>query len=143
VGTNLSQVINEMRGEVCLPCIDCPGSAETNVSVLGALPAGDYALNAYSQRGAGWPGDPTLSAVFLFTVPDDRTPTLLVSRQDSTARIDVTGVPGARYAIEASANLTNWTSVCTNIGAPFTRWQSNIVSSPLQFYRVRIEGGKL
>lgn len=34
--------------------------------------------------------------------------------------LNVTGVPSVQYVVQASTDFTNWTTIRTNIGAPFS-----------------------
>ena len=131
-GTNLFQIMSEDAPEIC-GCDLCV-HAETHVSVLGALPEGSYLLQLSSIEPPGpfrWLG---------FSVPAADGPTLAVSKETNQCRIHVAGVPLAKYVVQSSPDLTNWTSVTTNTGAPFT-WNEPVLSTVSQrFYRVRILG---
>jgi len=48
--------------------------------------------------------------------------------------INITGVPGMRYEVQTSTNLSSWTSVQTN-NAPFTFSDTNLVNHQSLFYR--------
>ena len=146
-GTNLTQVIYVVDahqcGGVCAACVDCPG-LNTHVSVLGALPAGNYVLHIWSWLLWTDPANPTLGplADLSFTVPDStsRTLTGTFNINGPSFRLAVEGVPGVRYVIQASATLTNWTSVATNYGGPFV-WSEPVSKQPTnRFYRVMVVG---
>ena len=48
--------------------------------------------------------------------------------------INITGVPGWRYAMQTSTNLTTWTGLLTN-NAPFTFNDTNLLRNRSLFYR--------
>ncbi len=48
--------------------------------------------------------------------------------------VNIGGVPGWRYAVQTSTNLSSWTSVLTN-NAPFTFNDTNLMKNRSQFYR--------
>ena len=137
-GTNLQQMLDQQPvGDICICDIvlPCPPSPETHVSVLGALPPGQYGLSCYATSAPFpvlWP-----LIQLPFTVPDP-TPTLQCSIGGSQFSMTVAGISNVDYVIEASGNLSNWTAVATNHGGPFT---VNIpVAGQQQYYRVRIVG---
>jgi len=49
-------------------------------------------------------------------------------------QVAVEGEGGARYAVQYSTNLTDWTAVETN-RSPYTFTDTNAVSMPQRFYR--------
>jgi hypothetical protein len=48
---------------------------------------------------------------------------------------NVTGVPDFTYAVQASTNLVDWTTLETN-SSPFESIDTNALNYPLRFYRV-------
>jgi hypothetical protein len=140
-GTNLSVTAT---GLVCALCFECYHT-ETNVTVLGALPPGDYRLYVYTDYGGvdSWPGPGAyLFLIASFSVPKDagRTLTASVGTNASERIISVAGVPNATYVLESSSTLTNWATIRTNIGGPFTHRIATEMD-PQKFLRVRILSG--
>ena len=139
-GTNLVQTFYEGRWTgICVACIDCYYNA-TNVAVLGVLPAGDYLYTILSYPPFG--GQPLPFARFQFSVPSLQTPTLSgwVDAKAGGLHLAVAGIPNVKYVIQASNDLTNWTSLVTNVGAPFF-WSDPLVPQVTnRFYRTRIIG---
>ncbi|MBI2926575.1 MAG: hypothetical protein HYY24_12845 [Verrucomicrobia bacterium] len=132
-------MIDEMRSMgICPPCIDCSITV-TNVSVLGALPPGEYALNAYSHDPVFGP-DLWWFGTLTFVVPQTTAPTVTFSRPPIGSSLDlsVAGVGGVRYVVECSNDLTHWTAVATNTGAPFTFTDNVPEGNPNRYYRVLI-----
>ena len=53
-------------------------------------------------------------------------------------RFTVLGVPDVRYVVEASADLTNWSGLATNLGGSFDLEDANATNWAQRFYRVLI-----
>jgi len=136
LGTNLYLTINEELWTGVCVCYPCRHS-ETHVSVLGALPGGTYFLTLSCTEPFAPPRPFRWLGV---TVPSSDTQTLLAFVDTNRIHLIVAGIPNVRYVIEASSTFTNWVSVKTNVGGPFT-WSEQIATETHQrFYRIRIAG---
>jgi hypothetical protein len=84
-----------------------------SVSVLGALPAGEYAV-ALTLWSVPFSAQ-------TWTVPETRDATLVDVGWDAFGdyRFTVLGVPMVDYRVQVSEDLTSWTDVYTNHGGPF------------------------
>ena len=134
-GTNLTQTITQENWTgICVDCV-CY-SIETHVTVLGALPPGDYALNVSSWYSTNQTNG--FYARLTVTVPSTLTPMLsaFVDTNRATFNLSVAGVPYVQYVVEASANLTNWTAIATNKGGPFVFSEALSSRATNHFYRV-------
>ena len=136
-GTNLSLPIQqEVWTGICVcDAVECgPAPNQRIASVLGALEPGDYSLTIWSTNQVSFPR--TTSSVRSFTVPTNGTPTLAISRgTGESVQVHVEGIPNIQYVLQGSMDLTNWTSLRTNIGAPITFLHSNAVQ---RFYRTAV-----
>jgi hypothetical protein len=135
-GSALSQIIEqEIWGGICVDLF-CNAWREEWVSVLGALPAGDYSLTL----SAG-PVPPSIWATVPFTVPINNSPTLkvwtAVNTNTAQLAIQVAGVSNVLYVLESSTDLASWTPQQTNLGAPVTFFAST-TNAPNRFYRASI-----
>ena len=88
--------------------------------------AGSYRVFVTNPNGTQLSDTATLS-VYTSTVPQ-----LAFSYSNSTATINLTGVPGYNYAIQASTNLVNWLPLQTST-SPFTFTDTNRFDK--RFYR--------
>jgi len=61
---------------------------------------------------------------------------LLLTFTNNQFEFTVTGTTGYNYAVEASANLSNWISIGTN-SSPFAFTDTNSANYPVRFYRAR------
>ena len=92
-GTNLTQAIQQEKWQGICACdsVECgPAPNKQWVSVLGALPPGDYLLMVWSTNLY-----PRLEpSVFPFNVPNNASPTLTISASANASwlRIDLAGV---------------------------------------------------
>jgi hypothetical protein len=78
-----------------------------------------------------------------FGLPPDRSRTLrLTSEGSGFAFLSVAGVPVASYVVETPSNLTWWTAVHTNVGAPFTHSLPFAADGPVRFYRATVWPGR-
>ena len=135
-GSALNQIIQRETWTDACVAIVCDPWPEELVSVLGALHPGNYSLTL----SAG-PGVPSPWAVFPFTVPTNSSSTLSVSTATNynspLLLIHVAGVSNVVYQLESSADLTNWTALQTNLGAPVT-FSALMTNGPKRFYRVSV-----
>ena len=151
-GTALSQTIQRVTwGGACI-LVYCEPWTQEVVSVLGALPPDNYTLTLWASGDAWNPWDPwdpldpfstpVPYATLAFTVPSDSSPTLGVTATTTDGhpmlQIHVRGVSKVVYVLESSANLTNWTALRTNWGAPVT-FLDSISNGPGRFYRVSLK----
>jgi hypothetical protein len=136
--TNLSMSLVEMIGDNCPMCIDCYYRC-TNTAVLGCFPPGDYTL-ALQAIGEFDPIRMSTYLVTSFTVPAATGPTLAATHEPSQLLVQVNGIPGAIYELQASTTLTNWTKILTSDIAPFTF--TNSTEAPFKFYRISISSGR-
>jgi hypothetical protein len=137
-GTNLTQTIQQEKWQEICACdtLECgPVPNKQLVSVLGALPPGDYRLVVWSTDLVSRLAP---SGVFPFSVPEKSNPTLAISANAnaSSLQIDLASVAGVQYVLEGSPDLTAWTAVRTNLGAPVSFTQDNNGSQ--RFYRTKI-----
>jgi hypothetical protein len=143
VGTNLAQFITQERWFGNCPYQYCESDCyyySTNVSILGALPAGDYTMTFYKRNNPFDPAFPNMPfAQAAFSVPGSAagTQTISANRNGTDLSIGVGGVPHVKYVIESSTDMTNWTAIATNIG-PFTYVDSNLSTGTNRFYRTLI-----
>ena len=137
-GHQIDQALATARADFCVCDITfpCPAHNELATCPLGALEPGDYQL---FLRLAGSPPEEDTDLLIPFNVPANNQRTLTVSQQGSNARIDVAGVPNAKYVVESSSTLTNWTEVVAYNGAPFTYSEDTGSNGQARFFRVRIE----
>jgi polygalacturonase len=94
--------------------------------ILGARPAGyNYSLDTNTAK-----------QVSLKVMPTNATSTLWSAGMSSDSRFgfNVTGASGCHYAVQASTNLSDWTSLLTN-PAPFTFTDTNTPIFRNRFYR--------
>jgi N-acetylmuramoyl-L-alanine amidase-like protein/Ig-like domain-containing protein len=99
----------------------------TNVS-LGQ--AGSYSAAVTNAAGSNHSSIATL-AVYNTAAASITAPASASGDQFS---LSVTGVPGYKYAIEASTNLIDWVRLQTNV-SPFSFSDTNIADFPWRFYR--------
>jgi subtilisin family serine protease len=65
-------------------------------------------------------------------------PALTLDANAGDARVTVSGVPGHRYVLTTSSNLTAWTAVYTNMVGPDGLWrysEPNVTNVSARFYR--------
>ena len=58
----------------------------------------------------------------------------LLNATNGLFQLNITGVTGLNYAVQASTNMVDWVSLCTN-AAPFSFEDSNMDIIPQRFYR--------
>jgi hypothetical protein len=136
-GTNLYQTINyEQESGDCVLC-ECGGD-QTHVSVLGALPPGDYSFQIVSWNPQV--GRDMLYTNLLFHVAATWPPVLgwMPPTNGPVPPIAICGISNVQYVIECSTTLTNWTPVVTNTG-PYI-WTPPAGSPTNCFYRTLIIG---
>ena len=94
--------------------------------------AGSYSVIVTNIAGS------TTSSIVLLSVYASAAPTLCGAGCSSNGQfqLSVTGVPGCKYAILASTDLSNWTVLQTN-NCPFTFTDTNTSGLPCQFYRAQ------
>jgi hypothetical protein len=142
--SHLTQIVQqEAWGGGCI-AIYCPPWPQEVVSVLGALPPGSYDLTLLAEGAEFPPFPPELPSpwsVLSFTVPTNSSPTLSVSKPATTNSpallIHVAGVSNVMYVLESSADLTHWTPLRTNYGAPVT-FSAPVSEAPNRFYRTSV-----
>jgi hypothetical protein len=127
IGTNIYAQLDLFKpSDFCL-CdfepMNCPSFvAAEETLVLGALPSGDYLLWVLSPEDPLFGPGYTFTSIIPFTVSNSPpiTPMLSISPTNSgLMHLDVAGISGATYIVQSSTDFTNWTSLWTNIGAPF------------------------
>jgi hypothetical protein len=137
-GTNIMQGLFLVSNPLKICPLIVPPLVETahESLVLGRLEPGDYSLVVYTSDFWGFP--PRLLFSATFSVPATA-PTLSVlpSSADKIA-VRVAGTSNVLYTVEASSTLTNWASVHTSNGAPFTFTND---ATGMTFYRVRVSDG--
>ncbi len=102
------------------------------------MPPGDYTFQVNSYDHVLFRERPHFFTNF--TVPALDAPALRASVVTNDLKLAVAGIANVTYIVQASSTLTNWTSVATNDGAPFT-WKEAIVPQRAQrFYRLEIVG---
>jgi hypothetical protein len=134
-GSSLYQTVQQEAWEGYCVDLFCPAWHEEWVSVLGALPPGDYTLTLQAAGGL-----PSSWALLPFSVPTNSTPTLTwfsaTQSGGQALQILVAGVSNVTYVLEGSLDFANWTPVQTNLGAPFTF--SVPMTNGAAFYRTAI-----
>ena len=127
--------------------------AESNAVPVGGTVQIVYALSAaapgtYQLQGYSWAGldDGSTNTEFGYSeAAEQQTLTVygtvapLLTNLVQTAQgfsLQVLGVPGLRYAVEASSDLALWTAVLTN-ASPFGFTDTNAAGAPRRFYRAR------
>jgi hypothetical protein len=138
--TNFALPVTQMRNSLCTFCFDCY-VVETNATVLGNLPGGNYRLSILS-RTTSPPFLYELTRTMDFVVPADSGPTMTISRQGNGVQIAVNGVAAATYTVQASTTSTNWTTLTNVTGAPFT-FTANLPEGSSRFYRVSVASGSV
>lgn len=101
--------------------------------VLGALEPGQYQL-VYDVSYGG----PVNSMLLTIPGPAANTKMLTLSQTNGGLNLSVDGLANVRYIIESSCDFTNWTSIQTNTGAPFT----STIPTPtnaFSYYRVQVQ----
>ncbi len=103
----------------------------------GDIPLGLLANGGYAFLSQSWGATVGTN---LFSVLADGSQTLsnAFTAADGTFQMDVAGVPGADYVIQATTDFVDWTSVQTNHGAPFTFTDPAAATQPRRFYRVLV-----
>jgi len=92
--------------------------------------AGSYQVVVTNSAGS------VTSSVALLTIYPTAAATIgNASYSAGQFQFNVTGVPDFTYAVQASTNLVNWTSLETN-SSPFVSTDTNSISYPIRFYRV-------
>ena len=101
----------------CISFPECTAPVLSTTLVLGQLEAGTYFLNMANVNFS--PSSHSIS--FPIPGPADNTPMLsLTATNGNLFALNVNGVPFVHYVVQASTDFTNWTSIRTNIGAPFS-----------------------
>ena len=84
-----------------------------------------------------------------FEVAANTAPGVTIHPEPSQVRLEVAGGPLARYELESSSDLKQWTTLHSQIGAPFTYRAPLFTSRPsgstaptFEFYRVKVSGTK-
>jgi hypothetical protein len=139
--SDLDQVLEqEIWGGACID-LYCPPWPEEFVSVLGALPPGGYSLTLWAGTSFPSPLPPSPWATYPFTVPVDSGPTLSLSTVTNAIGLELfvqcAGVANVIYVLESCTNLTDWTGIQTNLGAPVT-FTVTVTNEPQRFYRAAI-----
>jgi hypothetical protein len=99
----------------------------TNIS---ANQAGSYAVNITSGSGGTVSSSAASLAVYATAAASLATPVVPAGQ----FAVAVSGVPGYQYVVQASTDLTNWTSLQTN-QAPFNFVDTNAGQYSQRFYR--------
>jgi len=90
---------------------------------------GNYTVVASNSVGSA------TSATAVLTVYNSAAGTLSASTYTNNQfKFSLTGVPGYSYVIQASTNLTSWTSIYTNT-SPFTFTDASATNYPYRFYK--------
>ena len=100
----------------------------TNVTM--AQP-GPYFVIVTNAAGAA-----TSSIASLAVYPTAAATLTILSLSNHQPALNVSGVPGYRYSLEASINLVNWSALQTNT-APFSMVDTNASALSQRFYRAR------
>jgi len=119
------------------------GSTHDSFFNLQLTSDGGYVLGGYSQSGVS--GSKTTTnfggrdfwLVKLWTPVRFNSYSLAVNNE---FQAQLSGLPGSNYILQASTDLTNWTSLITNTAAPdglVNFSDSNASSFPFQFYRAQ------
>jgi hypothetical protein len=120
-------------------CFDCPIPTNTQMStvVLGRLPAGAYTLWAYEWS----PNTAPFQTVFFgsFTIPESSGPGLTASRGAGGIQLQWNGVTPAKYTLEASSNLVEWTPVVESTAPNFSFATNTALSR--QYFRLAVTNG--
>lgn len=134
-GTNISQEIYKEHWYDPNTLCTQDAHSETHVSVLGALAPGEYLFSVISEDALF--GGKDVIASWGFVVPSSETFASVVNT-NQFCQITIKGVPSVEYVIQGTTNMTNWTSVYTNVGGPFV-WNAPMNNSNC-FYRTVING---
>ncbi len=112
---------------------DAPLSDATNASlVLSPVRLADAGTYFATVTGVG--GSVTSSVATLRVYANTAATLLFLDYAEEIPLIEVTGVPGYTYAVEASTNLVDWVRVTTN-SSPFQFTDSAAPGNPVRFYR--------
>lgn len=105
----------------------------TNAATITGFTAGiTYYFAATSYDSAGVESD--LSNEASYTVPFTQLALTSAISSATQFRFTVSGAAGQLYAVQASTNLTDWTTVQIN-AAPFTFADTNTAAFPRRFFR--------
>jgi hypothetical protein len=129
-GTNFSRDFHILN-QTGVACADVATHVRSSF-LLGRLAPGSYSLTALAW---GQPANTTA-----FVVNADSAPTLVSMKAPvaGLAAFTTLGVADVRYAVEASPDLTNWSGLVTNLGAPFEFADPGTTNWPQRFYRVSV-----
>ena len=113
---------------------DLPGATAATLLLpsVTVAQAGSYSVNVTNIAGA------TNSSTVLLSVYASAAPTLCGAGCSGNGQFQfsVAGVPGCKYAILASTDLSNWT-VLQATNSPFTFTDTNTSGFPCRFYRAQ------
>jgi hypothetical protein len=126
----------------CVSIPECELVTVRNTFVLGTLEPGDYDVRLWIYDYFGEPFTFPIMLQFSSSVSNatENGRSLTISSGSGTNGLtcQVNGVDSVRYVVETSADLTNWTAVRTNIGAPFNFTISSQSAETNRYYRTKI-----
>jgi len=133
-GTNVSQTLFLVDGaQQCGPTFPPPTYTNNATLVLGRFAPSNYLCRIYTilpfEGGAT-----TLLAEVPFNVNAGERTLSQLSVDPGKFIFRVNGTSNVTYRVQSSVSLTNWTSIRTNLGAPF--WVTNTMGTNL-CYRVQ------
>jgi len=105
----------------------------TNLVFTGLAP-GSTTYFAMKEFSIGWQNETDMSAEISWVNPVTPATLTSVVRSGKQMSFTVSGVTGSQYVVQASTDLTTWTSVQTNT-APFTFTDTNTAAFKQRFYR--------
>jgi hypothetical protein len=165
-GTNLFLTLVPAKDPACQvwpwPCPECevnlPLQYQTNVNsnvIVLPLSPGRYSFatsywHPLDIGGIHLPQYETFPpGATNFEVAAKTEPVVTIHPEPSQVRLEVAGGPLARYELESSSDLKQWTTLRSQIGAPFTyraplftSLPSGFTGSRAEFYRVKASGTK-
>ena len=129
-GQELFQTLSEGNDPACQE----RSANVSGVLPLGALPPGNYQFHFMLDGVAVYD--------LPFTVPADLGELLKLSRVSSRElKLEISGLPGVLYTIQASADLKTWSALPAHVGTllgPYSVLEP-FSSARARFYRVKIE----
>jgi T5SS/PEP-CTERM-associated repeat protein len=131
-GQELIQTLSEWSDPAC----EERSANVSRILPLGALPPGEYQFHFILDGVAVYDAS--------FRVPDDRGELLKITRVSrEELKLEISGLPGVLYTLEASADLMTWSALPAHVGTllgPYSVLEP-FSSASARFYRVKVESG--
>jgi hypothetical protein len=112
-----------------------PGGTGVNLNLANVQPASEGVFKVLVSNGAG----NVLSSNAILYVGRPLTLTNFVRDASGTVGVDLIGLPGTNYVLEASLNLSNWVGVVTNSAPRGILHFSDPSATSQRFYRAKVK----